>query len=526
MLHYFLQVLFFQLLFLMVYEMFLKKETFFNYNRAYLLLTPVLAFIIPWLRLEFLVEAVPSNARIVLPEIITRDPVIYTQNLPLIVINAQGGWEPNWWFITYAIGALISSILFFRKYSYLKNLFRSGRKLKEENLRIVEVPDSAIACTFFNTVLLGDQLSEEERHQILAHELVHVEQKHSYDLIFFEIMKILFWFNPLIYIYQSRIAGLHEFIADSEVVKKIPKKTYFEQMLNSAFSTKDISFTSQFFNHSLIKKRIIMLQKDKSRSITKFKFLVIIPLMLAMLTYVACSENTTEIGATDSSIPEFGYTLTKGKEMTTQNKAAHTKYEDFLLNNPDYVSWATIEADQITYSIHPAGEEVPSGYRKMEVSFPDGDSYIMYMNLQPGSSEEKRPHDMKPIKIDNDLASQKEVPFGLIDQVPVFPECKGLASGEEQKDCVSRKISMFVNKNFDTSLGKKLGLTGINRVIVQFRIDETGNITDIKSRGPHPELERESERVIASLPKMEPGKHRGKKVSVMYSLPIAFKVGE
>ena len=74
------------------------------------------------------------------------------------------------------------------------------------------------------------------------------------------------------------------------------------------------------------------------------------------------------------------------------------------------------------------------------------------------------------------------------------------------------------------SLGKKLGLTGINRVIVQFRIDENGTIQDVRARAPHPELEKEAKRTINSLPQMEPGKQKGRDISVMYSLPIAFKV--
>ena len=181
---------------------------------------------------------------------------------------------------------------------------------------------------------------------------------------------------------------------------------------------------------------------------------------------------------------------------------------------------------EIKYTIHSKDEEVPSGYRKLEVGFPNGDSYIMYMNLDPNSSEDKSPKDMEPINLDNDFNSKDKIPFALIDQVPTFPECHGIPSQEDQKSCVSNEISKFVNLNFNTDLGRELGLTGVNRVIVQFRIDETGKIADIKARAQHPELEKEAKRVIANLPEMEPGMHRGKKVSVMYSLPIAFKVAE
>ena len=118
----------------------------------------------------------------------------------------------------------------------------------------------------------------------------------------------------------------------------------------------------------------------------------------------------------------------------------------------------------------------------------------------------------------------EDVPFAVIEDVPIFPGCENLRNNDERKKCMSEKISKYVNKEFDTDLGAELGLSGINRVIVQFRIDEKGNIGQVRARAPHPRLEQEAARVINSLPKMKPGKQRGKPVGVMYSLPIAFKV--
>lgn len=268
-----------------------------------------------------------------------------------------------------------------------------------------------------------------------------------------------------------------------------------------------------------------MLQKNKSKTVSKFKFLIIIPLMLAMLTYVACSESN-EAETESSNLSEYNYTLTKGEKMSSENHETHNKYEEFLFNNPDYVSWATIEANTISYSVHPADEKVPSGYRKLEVGSPDGnDSYVMYMNLPaPDKAQQEKAKKFYNEAL-KDMGNGEGIAYAEMDKVPAFENCSDL-EGEERKTCTSREISMFVNRNFDTSLGKELGLTGINRVIVQFRIDKTGKVQDIKSRAPHPKLEEEAERVIASLPDFIPGEQNGKAVSVMYSLPIAFKVAE
>ena len=117
-----------------------------------------------------------------------------------------------------------------------------------------------------------------------------------------------------------------------------------------------------------------------------------------------------------------------------------------------------------------------------------------------------------------------DVPFAVIENVPIFPGCENLSNNDQRKKCMSEKVQQFVQRKFNTDLGSQLGLTGVNRVIVQFKIDKNGNITNVRSRAPHPRLEQEAARVINSLPKMQPGKQRGKPVGVMYSLPIVFQV--
>lgn len=117
-----------------------------------------------------------------------------------------------------------------------------------------------------------------------------------------------------------------------------------------------------------------------------------------------------------------------------------------------------------------------------------------------------------------------EVPFAVIDKVPVFPDCDESLSNKEIKDCFSGKISTFVGQNFNVKMAKNKNLNGVQRIITKFVINEEGVIEDIKVRAPHPELEKETKRVISLLPKMKPGIHKGKAVKVPYALPIQFKV--
>ncbi|SHI90900.1 energy transducer TonB [Algibacter luteus] len=116
-----------------------------------------------------------------------------------------------------------------------------------------------------------------------------------------------------------------------------------------------------------------------------------------------------------------------------------------------------------------------------------------------------------------------DVPFSVIENVPIFPGCES-GNNAAKRDCMSKKISQFVNKKFNTDLAGDLGLTGRQRINVIFKIDKTGSVVGIRARAPHPGLEKEAKRVIGLLPKMKPGKQRGKPVNVPYSLPIIFQV--
>ena len=116
-----------------------------------------------------------------------------------------------------------------------------------------------------------------------------------------------------------------------------------------------------------------------------------------------------------------------------------------------------------------------------------------------------------------------EVAFAVIENVPVFPGCER-GNNEKKKKCMSDKITKFVKKNFNTDLAGDLGLSGRQRINCLFKIDKQGNVVGVQARAPHPRLQKEAQRVINKLPKMQPGKQRGKPVTVQYGLPIIFQV--
>ena len=119
----------------------------------------------------------------------------------------------------------------------------------------------------------------------------------------------------------------------------------------------------------------------------------------------------------------------------------------------------------------------------------------------------------------------EDIPFAVIEEVPVFPGCKGTKA--EKRDCFNAQVNLLVQKNFKSNLAQDLGLApGIKKIFILFTIDKNGDIVNIKVRAPHKSLENEAERVIKLLPKITPGRQRNRAVNVSYALPIAFKVLE
>jgi len=180
----------------------------------------------------------------------------------------------------------------------------------------------------------------------------------------------------------------------------------------------------------------------------------------------------------------------------------------------------TIEIEQVK----PPEQQAPPPPAPDKIEIVEDEKEIEETVIKSTESNEKTAVEVKKIvEVSMDEDIMEDVPFAIIEDVPVFPGCKG--SKAELKECLQDKISKHVNSKFNADLASELGLTpGIKKIFVMFKIDKTGEITDIQARAPHKRLETEAIRVVQSLPKMIPGKQRGRAVGVKYSLPIAFKV--
>jgi beta-lactamase regulating signal transducer with metallopeptidase domain len=273
----------FQVLFLAIYDLLLSKETFFNTNRGYLLSTPILSLMIP------LIQITPFQ-KVVSQEFINQLPEVVLS--PETVIQQTAWYQSSQYFeVLFWTGVVIFICFFLVKLLRLLRLIITSTIEKKRNFTLVFVKNQKTAFSFFNYVFLGKEISETQQQKVIAHELVHSQQKHSLDLLFFEVLKIIMWFNPMIYLYQKRITLLHEYISDAVVVKSAAKETYINNILSSLFQVENISFVNQFHKQSFIKKRIIMMTKTQSKKMNQLKYLVLIPVLASMLFYISCVGN-------------------------------------------------------------------------------------------------------------------------------------------------------------------------------------------------------------------------------------------
>ncbi|MBI9040285.1 energy transducer TonB [Lutibacter sp.] len=174
--------------------------------------------------------------------------------------------------------------------------------------------------------------------------------------------------------------------------------------------------------------------------------------------------------------------------------------------------------------VKPPEQQAPPPPTPDKIEVVEDEKEVEETIIESTETNEKEAVQVKQIvEVDEEEDFMEDVPFAIIEDVPVFPGCKG--SKAQLKECLQEKITQHVNRKFNSELASDLGLTpGIKRIFVMFKIDKTGNITDVQARAPHKRLQDEAIRVVESLPKMIPGKQRGRPVGVKYSLPIAFKV--
>lgn len=279
-LHYLIEANIYLGVFYLCYCLFLNRDTHYMLGRAYLIFSCVVAFVLPVTQLSVLKPAIPE---VVIEEPANQINIIpaQLQQLKLAAPVKHFTFDDALVYL-YITGVVIAFCVLLFRLRKLYVLTRNKHSLYEDQYKLVKLDDENTAFSFFNYLFIGSNVPQAET--IIAHELVHIRQKHSVDIIFLEIVKIVNWFNPFIYLIQRSLKTIHEYIADEQTAAhEHDALAYSSFLLNNAYGIQGSSIAHSFFNYNLLKKRIIMLNKNRSGKLARLKYLAALPLCAGML---------------------------------------------------------------------------------------------------------------------------------------------------------------------------------------------------------------------------------------------------
>jgi len=329
--------------FYLCYCLFLNRETYYMLNRVYLLFSCIVSFIIPVIQVGILKPAEPVIKNTV---VIGTDNTHQITNQHVQIVNAvvRHFTFQDYILFGYLLGAIILLLLLTFKLYRLLKLTQAKSIIVENQCKLIYVNGSNTAFSFFNYLFIGTKAHGTDT--IIRHELVHIRQKHSVDIILLELFKIINWFNPFIYLLQNSLKTVHEYIADEKTaLYETGALSYSTFLLNNAYGISGLSITHSFFNYNLLKKRIIMLNQKRSGSLARLKYLVALPVCATLLcastlgfskTYgwvdLAPAKKITTVASLSATIKK-DTSKTKVDIVNTTKKGYKYKETGYLIKN-------------------------------------------------------------------------------------------------------------------------------------------------------------------------------------------------
>ncbi len=556
MLSYLLKVTLCWAVFYLLYHLLLGKETFFRLNRWYLLGTVLLGLAIPAIEFELALAAEP--------QIFYLQPItIGVEQLETVIVSASGQeqgfdfWQMLVW--VYWAGVVVASVRFGYGLFQILKLYRAGKISEGRGYRFVTTPAPHVPFSFFKNLFWSQkfEVDETDRQSIIRHEEAHIFQWHSLDVVLLELAGIFLWCSPLVYLYKKAIKTTHEYLADAYVTEGFSKKQYGRLLLRQSqpegrLWQRQIAISNSLFS-SQLKKRIVMMTKNKSSQQASLKYLAVLPaLALLFLAFSFTQKNGASLTAPETAVvtdtlPE-GEVFKVVEEMprfpgceeitdaAERTKCAQTKMLEFIFKNikyPDEARKNGVEGMSVVKFI----VEKDGSISEAEIARSIGSGCdeevlkVVYLmpNWIPGKQRGRtvRTQFMLPVKFKLDAeapknenkATQAEETFKVVEQMPVFAGC---ATAEDKDACSKEKLFAFIIDNLKyPEAAQKTGVEGM--VVIKFVVGKDGSVRNaeaVKSIGGG--CDEEALRVVNAMPKWEPGIQRGRAVAVEMALPFKF----
>jgi TonB family protein len=271
-------------LFYLLYHLVLRQTTFFALNRWYLLLTFVVALILPALPPLWSIHqpAEPTVSEMVNLELLLAN-LDYWQEFQLVEAEPEAD-TTNWWLVAYWMGVLVMLSRFIYGMFQIGRYFFTGKKERKGIHRLVFTQKEHLPFSFFRWIFWGRQplIEAPEADRILRHEQAHIRQGHSIDVVLVEVVSTIAWFSPLVFFYRKALRSNHEFLADAAVTKAYKIKEYGHLLIQQSLSGPQIALVNHLI-HSQLKNRIIMMTKKRSTRLSLLRYLLALPVIALLL---------------------------------------------------------------------------------------------------------------------------------------------------------------------------------------------------------------------------------------------------
>jgi len=360
---YFLEVNIAIALFYLFYRLFFAGDTFWKTRRYYMLFSILLSFVYPFLSVEsWLQKQEPVQKLIVNYATLPEFTVTAVRETSIFSLGN----------ISMAIYGLVVLILLVRFILQLASILRirlHGTVKMVQNTRIIAIEKEVTPFSFFGSVFMNPELhNEHETKEILAHELTHVRQGHSFDVLVSEVLTIILWLNPATWLLKREIRQNLEFLADNKVIESgFDSQTYQYHLLQLSYQTPEHKLGNKF-NVSPLKKRIIMMNQKKSAKASLLKYSLIVPLALALVVSSNAQTviNKAKKALTTTTTKEVKATEKKTLIAPAKSSAELTDPVTVVENGETEKTWDVVEK----MPQYPGGEQEMMGYLGRNIRYP------------------------------------------------------------------------------------------------------------------------------------------------------------
>ena len=500
--------------FFLVYKFLLSGETFFRANRLFLVAGLVVALLLPLISIHYAVN-VPG------PNLADQGDAKFS----LQIVSPSGHtsildkiWLPTIVSI-YCLGVVFLIAKCLIQILEMCGQIKTGTKAQANGIILVDSQKYNTPFSFFDYVIINrSNYSQKELSSIIAHEKVHIQERHWIDLLLAWLATTLFWLNPVIWWYEKTIKLNHEYLADDGVIRQGFSPSYYAAFLvNQIVGTPIIPLTNSL-NFKLKKDRITMMSKSKSSGAKRWRILFIMPfvgiILMAFASPKYVNDNTS--GKSEHfAVSQEQLKIIEGKIYNTSTEAPIPGANIIIKGTTE----GTVSDNQGNFKLKSSKGSTMVisfvGYQTKEVEINETARYDVPMDLKvyeitfPEKIETRKDQPKQKMKRKTGVALNSKEIFTVVEDMPKYQD--GGMNGLESY--IHNKTSAYVQKT---------GLKG--EVHVEFKVDENGNISNSKIvKSSNNKLDPDALKIVNEMGAWKPGKQRGKPITVQMVVPVKFE---